>query len=75
MTNPQPLWQLMQQARDAAMAANHPFATDGQLLAAEILAVRDWILRLPNGYDWGKMQAEALARVLTAEADQAEQEK
>lgn len=74
MTTPShpPLWQVMQKAHDATIAINHPFATNGQLRAAEIRAVRDWILQLPNGYDWSKMQAEALANVLTAQADFAE---
>lgn len=55
--------------------AGTPASPDFPAVAAYLTrAVRDWILRLPNGYDWSKMQAEALARVLAAEADQTDQE-
>lgn len=67
------LWQMMQSARDATIASNHPFATDEQLMAAEIRAVSAWLLQLPNGYGWAEWQAKAIAKILDNEASRAEQ--
>lgn len=40
-TNRPPLSQVMEQARDAVIAAHHPSAREEQCLAAEIRALRD----------------------------------
>jgi hypothetical protein len=77
-TNRPPLWRQMQRAADAAMATYHPCATDEQLLAAEIGALRDWLLPdegpRPDlshaGAQWDDRQR--LRDLLTAEADRAE---
>lgn len=64
--NQPPLWQALKTA-DASCASD--FISPE---ARAIIAMRDWILQLPNGYDWSRMQAQALANVLTVEANLAE---
>jgi hypothetical protein len=48
--NRPPLWREMQRRADAAMASYHPSVTDEQLLAAEILALRDWLVPEEEAY-------------------------
>jgi hypothetical protein len=76
MTDPQPLWEAMRQASDAAMATNHPFAIDEQLLAAEIRAVAEWIeKRQVEDYVVTLPDVREVIGLLRAEAERAEQGK
>ena len=87
MTTPNrpPLWRQMQRAADAAMATYHPSATDEQLLAAEIRALRDWLVpeeaeptgMRPCGDTYSAQsikrgERQRLRALLTTEADRAE---
>ena len=75
-----PLWEVMQNAQDAVIAKHHPFATDKQVRAAEIRAVRDWIIKqlaTDPEESWGLpnlIELPNLEDMLTTEANKAEQE-
>lgn len=76
-----PLWRVMKQASTDAEAAYYPFASSDRVLAAEIRALRDWLLpEQPEpqpGYRYEQRHIiwlwnQRLRAQLTAEAERAE---
>jgi hypothetical protein len=83
--NRSPLWKVMEQACDAVIAAQHPFAREEQCLAAEIRALRDWLVpeeaeptgMRPCGDTYSAQsikrgERQRLRALLTTEAERAE---
>lgn len=65
-----PLWQVIEQA---VIDAPEPrWSPAGNLHAAQIRAVRDYIRMHVPSYDWQPWQVRQIADLLTAEADRAE---
>lgn len=85
MTNPTPdrppLWRVMERASTDAEAAYYPFASSDRVLAAEIRALRDWLVpEQPEPQPGDRYEQrhiiwrhdQRLRAILTAEADRAE---
>ena len=77
-----PLWRVMGQAAIDAEAAYHPFASSDLVLAAEIRALRDWLVpEQPEPQPGDRYEQrhiiwrhdQRLRAILTTEADRAEQ--